>query len=223
MGNVYVSRTETETHLPPSLGVGGECVGVKVRERRCTVTPHDCKRQIARGRCVRPRYFLNRYWTKHTVRTRRGYFTLVAKRYWGVSIWSAMRDGVELYSWPECDTYQEMTRMKRRSVSTEPRNVLHLAAVDSDLMARLLPVVQHCSHVQYEDGSPRKPGWITIKTMGSAWVVEAKDPDSCSRLTVVQQTLDEALVLISLLLESDEAPWEQDPWLRASEAKGKKK
>lgn len=183
--------------------------------------PHDCGRRIGRGRCTRPRYFLNRHWTQHTVLSRRGYFVLVAKRYWGVSIWSAMRGTEELLAWPDCDTYMEMAKMKRRNVTTEPRNVLHLAAVESDYLTKLMPLVQHCCHTQYEDGSTRKPGWWTVKTMGSAWVVEVKDPDSCSRLTVVQQTLDEALMLASCLLESDEAPWEPDPWLKQNQAKKK--
>ena len=113
--------------------------------------------------------------------------------------------------------------MKRRSQATEARDVVHLAAVESDLFSKLQPLVNHCSHTQYEDKSSRKPGWFTIKTMGSAWVVELKDPDSCSRLVVVQQTLDDALTLASVLLESDEAPWEPDPWLKGAEAKAKRK
>lgn len=113
--------------------------------------------------------------------------------------------------------------MKRRSAPQEDKGVLHLAAVESDYLSKLRPLVNHCCHTQYEDKTPRKPGWWTVKTMGSAWIIEVKDPDSCSRLVVVQQTLDDALTLASVLLESEEAPWEPDPWLKAAEAKGKRK
>lgn len=183
--------------------------------------PHDCKRQIGRGRIPRPRYWLSRNWVRHVVAAKRGHYVLVAKRWWGVSIWACVRDGQHIQCWPSCDTYMEMTKVKRRLKTADAPNTLHLAAVESDILGKHLPLVQHCSHTQYEDKTPRKPGWITIKTMGSAWVVEVKDPDSCSRLTVVQQTLDDALTLASVLLESEEAPWEADPWLKQQSTKKK--
>jgi hypothetical protein len=98
----------------------------------------------------------------------------------------------------------------------------HLAAVESVLFSRLQPLVSHCTDTRYDTGEARQVGWWTVKTMGSAWVVEVKDPDTCSRLVVVQQTLDDALMLASVLLESEEAPWEPDPWLTAAKAKRKK-
>lgn len=184
---------------------------------------HDVGRTRGRKWCSRPRFYLSRNWTVHTCGLVGGQVRLVAKKFWGVSAWSVTKGSASRLYWPSCETYMEMAKMKRRNATAESKPALHLAAVESDLLSKLMPLVQHCCHTQYEDGSVRKPGWITLKTMGSAWVVEVKDPDSCSRLTVVQQTLDEALQLTSLLLESDEAPWEQDPWLKAAEAKGKKK
>jgi len=79
---------------------------------------------------------------------------------------------------------------------------------------KLMGLVAHCADIKYDDGQARQPGWITIKTMGSAWVVECKDPDTTAVLRVVQATLDDALALASVLLESEEAPWEQDKWLQ---------
>lgn len=183
--------------------------------------PHDCKRRIGRGAIPKPRYWLGRNWTRHVVSARNGSYVLFAKRWWGVSIWACIRDGKEIPVWEGCSTYQEVTKVKRRQPSAEVGTVLHLAAVDSTIFGKMLPLVQHCTHTQYEDKTPRKPGWMTIKTMGAAWVVELKDPDSCSRLTVVQQTLDDALTLASVLLESEEAPWEPDPWLKQANAKKK--
>lgn len=212
-----------ETHRSPSREVGGAVRVVSRRSGGVMPETHDCKRVIGRGRCVRPRYWLSREWKKHIVAAKRGHFVLCSKRHWGVSVWSCVRDGAETLIFPDCSTYMEMTLMKRRGTPTERKDTLHLAAVESVILTKLHPLVAHCCHTQYEDGTARKPGWWTVKTMGSAWVVEVKDPDSCSRLVVVQQTLDDALTLASVLLESEEAPWEPDPWLKAAESKGKRK
>jgi len=114
--------------------------------------------------------------------------------------------------------------MKRRK---KPDGVVpdveHLAFMESDVFAKLHALVAHCACIKYEDGTARKPGWWTLKTMGSAWVVEVKDPDTCSVLRVVQQTVDDALVLACKLLDSDDAPWEPDQWLRQQASKGKGK
>jgi hypothetical protein len=95
--------------------------------------------------------------------------------------------------------------------------------MESNLLAAHMGIVGHCAVTRYDDGDPRKVGWIVIKTLGSAWQIEAKDPDTCCTLRVVQANLDDALGLINLMLESDEAPWEPDTWLQQAAAKGKKK
>lgn len=220
---MYLPWAGTKRNLIPSLAVGDEFRVVKAKGRRCYVKHHDCKRRIGRGRCLRPRYWISRFWEKHTVQARNGVFELIACRQWGVTVWGMIRDGVCHPVFPGVATYKELGLMKRRTQVSDDKGVLHLAAVESSILSKLHPLVAHCSHTQYEDKSPRKPGWWTVKTMGSAWVVEVKDPDSCSRLVVVQQTLDDALTLASVLLESEEAPWEPDPWLKAAESKTKRK
>lgn len=97
----------------------------------------------------------------------------------------------------------------------------HLAPVESDLLAKLPNLVAHCCLTKYEDGDPRKPGWFTVKTLGAAWIVECKDPDACARLTATADTLDNALVLADMLLGAEEAPWENDPFLKRMGAKSK--
>lgn len=99
----------------------------------------------------------------------------------------------------------------------------HLAAVESNVLHQFPALVQHCCVTAYDDGDPRKPGWFTVKTMGSAWVVQVKDPDACVSLTATAQTLDDALTLAELLISGDEAPWEPDPFLRRQEAPKKGK
>lgn len=113
--------------------------------------------------------------------------------------------------------------MKRRTAPSNASGQKHLASVETNILTQCHAIVRHCAVTQYDDGEPRKPGWITVKTFGSAWQIEAKDPDSCLALRVVENSLDEALALLTLLLESDEAPWEVDTWLQQQAAKGRKK
>ena len=138
----------------------------------------------------------------------------VAARRGYPGIWVAVTD--------EWERSKPLVKKKRQGDAAAPK-VKHLAALESNVLSRFLPIIEHCAVCQYEDGSPRKTGWVTIKTMGSSWVLEAKDPDSCSRLTVVQTTLDDALALLSITLESEEAPWEPDPWLKKQQTEAARK
>ena len=121
------------------------------------------------------------------------------------------------------DGYRMGEMMKRRSTQSEPGKVQkHLAAMESDFFSRLVALIEHVACTAYDDGSPRKVGWWTLRTVGAAYQIEAKDPDTCSRLVVTGATLDEVLILTDTLLSSEEAPWEPDPWLTQAAKKGKK-
>ena len=113
--------------------------------------------------------------------------------------------------------------MKKKTGSTGQPDASHLAAVETNLLHAHMGVVNHCAVTRYDDGDARKVGWVVIKTFGSAWQLEAKDPDTCCTLRVVQASLDDALALLNLLLESEEAPWEPDSWLQQTAAKAKRK
>lgn len=113
-----------------------------------------------------------------------------------------------------------MAIKKRSAVVSE---VKHLAGVESEVFRGLMPLVEHCSLRQYDDATARETGWITIKTQGAAWVVQVKDPDTCSSFTAVADSLDGALSTAALMLASEEAPWELDKFLQAMQASKKKK
>lgn len=98
----------------------------------------------------------------------------------------------------------------------------HLAAVESNVFTKLPALVAHCAVTKYDDGDPRRPGWFTVKTMGSAWIVQVKDPDAALSLSATGQSLDDALILADLLLSSEEAPWEPDNFLKPRQTGGKK-
>lgn len=114
--------------------------------------------------------------------------------------------------------------LKRRSPNptVSKDGPVHLAPVESVVFGKLMNLVAHCAETRYDDGEPRKPGWFTIKTMGAAWVVQVKDPDSCCQMMTTAATLDDALALADVLLGSDEAPWEPDPFLKRAEGQKKK-
>jgi hypothetical protein len=115
-----------------------------------------------------------------------------------------------------------MKKKTASSAGTSKDGPRHLAAIESVVMGKLQGLVSHCCVTRYDDGDPRKPGWFTIKTMGSAWVVQVKDPDSAMSLSATGQTLDDALALADILLTSEEAPWEPDPFLKRQAAPPKK-
>lgn len=113
--------------------------------------------------------------------------------------------------------------VKRRSPNptASKEGPMHLAPVETQVFSKLMNIVAHCCETRYDDGEPRRPGWFTIKTLGAAWCVAVKDPDSCCQMTTTAATLDDALALADVLLGSDEAPWEPDPFLKRSETKKK--
>jgi len=175
------------------------------------------------GRWLRPRRWLPKHWVTFGVTVNGHQVLLFGRRFWGVSAFRITRPDGDVLIWPDASSYQEVSKVKKRKQGAEPTAASHLAAVESAVFGKMHALVAHCAATRYDDGDPRKPGWITIKTAGSAWIVEAKDPDTSSKLTAIQPTLDDALALLSLLLEAEEAPWEHDQWLAAAAAKAKKK
>lgn len=114
--------------------------------------------------------------------------------------------------------------MKRRVSKSSPEGqAQHLAPVETVRFSDMMSLVEHMAFRKYDDGEPREPGWVTIKTQGAAWVVQVKDPDGCVSFTAIGETLDKALETAGLLLACDEAPWEPDTFLAQAKARKAKK
>jgi hypothetical protein len=80
------------------------------------------------------------------------------------------------------------------------------------------------SATEYEDKTPRTPGYYTLRNRGAAYELTVYDPDSGTRLPCRGQTLDEVFALVEKLLGAVEAPWECDSYLTEQLArKGKRK
>lgn len=112
--------------------------------------------------------------------------------------------------------------MKKRVSKAVLGDANHLAPMESNVFTELLPLVEHMAVRKYDDGDPREPGWITIKVQGAAWIVQVKDPDSCTSFNAVGETLDKALSTAALMLACDEAPWEEDRFLKDAKARRSK-
>jgi len=170
----------------------------------------------------RRRGSLGKEWKQFRLRLPGYVLHLAARAGWGYSLWSW--DGPKGFrlAWGECPSYKEMEGMKKKKKADAASTAKHLAALESTLFAAHHSIVAHCGVTQYDDGDPRQPGWITVKTFGSVWQVEAKDPDTCQFMRVTQPTLDDALTLLALLLDSEDAPWEHDPWAAQQKARKKK-
>lgn len=95
----------------------------------------------------------------------------------------------------------------------------HLAPVESTVFSKLHPLVKHCAVTKYDDGEARTPGTVQIRTHGSSWTVQVVDIDGEAFFVAIGPTLDDALALASMLLESESAPWEVARWLKGKKTK----
>jgi len=124
-------------------------------------------------------------------------------------------DRVE-YAFP-CVGRKKMKR-KTNPVNKLEGQITHLAAMETTCFDRLANIVAHCAVCKYDDGGPRQPGMVMIKTLGASWVVVLKDADAGLQMQCLGATLDDALALAELHLGSEEAPWETDPWAQKKKA-----
>lgn len=83
----------------------------------------------------------------------------------------------------------------------------------SVLLSKLPAIREFITATQYEDGSPRVPGYFTLRNRGASFELTMYDYDSGCRLPVSAHELDKALQLMEQLLGVEEAPWEPDRYL----------
>lgn len=149
-------------------------------------------------------------------------FLLTFRPWHGIAVTAAHRGSIPTVGDRSLLWQVEYPDMKKRGPKTGSGGEKHLAALETSRFNDMLSLVEHCAIRLYEDGDPREPGWVTIKTQGAAWCVQVKDPDAAVSFTAVADTLDKALETASLLLSCDEAPWEPDTFLAAARARKKK-
>jgi len=208
--------------LIPSLGVRDEPARAEGRQGGIMAKTWVviCHRWRLHG--VRPCRFLPRGVLSFYIARKTFVYTLTSKPFKGICLTAALRNGNASLPSEKPTWTWEFPDMKKKSVASAESGGRHLAALESNILAQLLPLVEHMGVTRYDDGDARLTGWVTIKTQGAAWVVQVKDPDSGNSFTVVDASLDKALETASLMLACDEAPWSPDPFLKAQGAKKKK-
>lgn len=84
-------------------------------------------------------------------------------------------------------------------------------------------VVEFLCATSYEDGSPRTPGYLTLRNRGHCYELTAYDPDSGQRLCVGASDLDSCYTALNTMLGADLAPWTLDDYLTGLLSKKRKK
>lgn len=143
--------------------------------------------------------------------------------WWGVQlVWRGSSYAGDFPS-PNTPGLRERVDMKRKTVSSGGADERHLVPMESEVLRDHLAIIEHLAVVKYDDGEPREPGYLTIRTQGRAWVADVKDPDSGCSFRAVASTIDELLETVQELLATEDAPWEADKWLQnAAKRRGKK-
>ncbi len=116
--------------------------------------------------------------------------------------------------------------MKRRNAPLGGGAIVPALPMASTILAKLPAVREFLTATEYEDHSPRQPGYVTLRNRTTTFEVTLYDPDAGARLAVRGPDLDKTLLLVEQLLGVEEAPWELDGYLQeqlARRAKKKKK
>lgn len=179
--------------------------------------------RYGRSGLFRRRGRLGASWERFTFTVGGTTIGLAARSGWGYSVWAWSSKRGQFSAWQDCVCYKDMEAMKKKRKAEDSPLGVHAAPLESVVFGKLHSIVAHCAVTAYDDGDKRVPGWFSVKTIGSAWQVEVKDPDTLQMLRVVQATLDDALTLTALLLDSEDCPWEADIWAQQRAAQSKKK
>jgi hypothetical protein len=113
--------------------------------------------------------------------------------------------------------------MKRR-IAARPGDAVVPALPSASVHWPKLPALREfLTATKYDDGTPRTPGYVTVRNRVSTFEVTVYDVDGCCRLSSRAGKLDDALSLVEQLLGVEDAPWEPDRYLTEQAAKVPKK
>jgi hypothetical protein len=126
-------------------------------------------------------------------------------------------DAVPIYT---CPRY-ERDAVKRRQAMRPGDTVTPPIPATSTHWPKLPALREFLHATQYEDKTPRTPGYMTVRNRVTTMEVTVYDVDGCCRLVSRGPTLDHALSLIEQLLGVEDAPWEPDRYLADQAAKSR--
>ena len=181
----------------------------------------DCR---APGKCYRPAQW-------QSPRRETWLVFALGKREWLVRA-RPIQGLVVLSSWPVGrpdeavdvpDPYPGEWSMFKRLVQSDGPILKPALPADTKVLAKFPQLVAFVRDTVYEDGTARVPGYFWFTNRWSAFEIILFDPDSCSRLVVAGQTIDDTLALAEAALRAPEAPWVLDQYMLDRAAKKKKK
>lgn len=171
----------------------------------------------------RPKKWASRRWTPFLLDCGRVTVYGVSRLWFGSTLTRWEVEGVSI-PLINISYYGDLYMLARRKVADgQGEGVQSAAPLDWKTIAKLHNIILHLATTKWDDGTPRKPGRMTVETRGALWQVQLSDLDACAVLRVNGPTLPEALQAANLLLESPDTLWEPAPWLQESKVKGKRK
>lgn len=111
----------------------------------------------------------------------------------------------------------------RRRVSSPDTLKLPPLPSDSKLLVKCPLLREFLTAREYSDGTPRTPGYFTLRPGVLDFACTLSDPDACQRATVRARNLDDLFAGLELLLGAEDGPWEPDNYLLEQAAKKTKK
>jgi len=112
--------------------------------------------------------------------------------------------------------------IKKRAPAGDSPSIPALST-DNTVMKKLPLLTEFISATAYEDGSPRTPGYFTVRNRTIEYEITLYDPDSGQRVSIRARELDKMYFGAEVLLGAAEAPWEPDKYLMERMPKKKKK
>lgn len=118
----------------------------------------------------------------------------------------------------------EQMPIKKRVQSGE-LPVLPALSVENVVLRKTPALVEFLAATAYEDGSPRQPGYFTVRNRTIEYELTLYDPDAGMRVSIRARELDKVFFGAEAILCTPDAPWELDKYLwdkRPKEMKKKK-
>lgn len=171
----------------------------------------------------RKRRTLGRSWVQLEVLTRHATFVMAGKLHSGWAGWEVIFDLVRHRRYPVGWSYEELKMPKRRGRKGSDLAAAVSASPETEVLVGYPHLVEHLVSREWDDKTPRQPGMIMIMTQGSMWRMIAKEPDEGMQMVVYAASVDAALQDMELMLGTDDAPWEPDPYAKRKPAPKSKK
>lgn len=116
----------------------------------------------------------------------------------------------------------ETMPIKKKVVSGELPPIPALS-MESVIMKKCPLLMEFISATAYEDGSPRQPGYYTMRNRTIEYELTIYDPDAGMRCSIRSRDHDKCFLGAETILGTPDAPWELDKYLWEHRPKEKSK